>query len=324
VAAFVAVMAIGGGAYLSTLGGGDGDGNAGVAALMPTPTGAAVAGVLPTPASPPTGIDPEFERFAPAVVVPDGFAPIPVRAACSPEDQSDVGLSRVAALPVGSGLLYDSGDEIEVVAGWNTLDYDFPVDIVWISNGATGLVVQDVVEGVPTDTLRLSTPGRIRYALELNAGAAGELGLEPQRTVTVASPCTTNVISPPPVSVSPTGVTSVTISASNGLATLHVDAVGFQEDGSVVLQLAFTADTAETVAWTSDVGNPAIFLTDADNTIIPSVEVTGALAQEIPDGLQPGERLAGTHRFVLPDVAYRGVLTLHYPNHRDISFQVAE
>lgn len=110
---------------------------------------------------------------------------------------------------------------------------------------------------------------------------------------------------------------------SNGTSTLRLDAIDIQPGGDLILQLAFTNDTRQVLDWQSDRGNPDIYLTDEMGRRILSAEAGGTFGRALPGGFRPGTTLFGWHRFVLPDLTYRGLLTLHYPNHGLMSFPLA-
>jgi hypothetical protein len=107
------------------------------------------------------------------------------------------------------------------------------------------------------------------------------------------------------------------------LATLRLDAVDIMPGGDVVLQMAFTNETPSTIPWTNDDGNSQIYLTDEQGNATTSAEAGGLFGRDIASGLPPGATFYGWHRFRLPDLKYRGTLTLHYPFHGEISFSLS-
>lgn len=119
---------------------------------------------------------------------------------------------------------------------------------------------------------------------------------------------------------------------NTGIAVLAIRDADILEDGSLLLSLSFTNVSAANVRWESDVGDPNIYLTDESGNRYASLEVGGAFAADLPDGLKPNETLTGWHRFSAPpDLLDRlstntlgtvGSLTLHYPNHEPIVFNL--
>lgn len=108
-----------------------------------------------------------------------------------------------------------------------------------------------------------------------------------------------------------------------GTISLSLGAVDIPPGGDLVLQLSFANHGSSSVRWTSDhVNDPAIYLSDSQNRHILSHEVGGDFSRDVPGGLPPNATFHGWHRFTLPDSSYRGPITLHYPNHGDITFQV--
>jgi len=118
--------------------------------------------------------------------------------------------------------------------------------------------------------------------------------------------------------------------ANTGIAVLAIRDADILEDGSLLLSLSFTNVSAANVRWESDVGDPNIYLTDESGNRYASLEVGGAFAADLADGLKPNETVTGWHRFSAPpDLLDRlstdtldtvGPLALHYPNHEPIVF----
>ncbi len=107
-------------------------------------------------------------------------AVINVEVASTPE-QNERGLGYRDALAEDAGMLFDLG-ETKIPQFWMK-GMRFPLDIVWIFEDgrvASILTAVPMQTGAPDgDLVRHAPPVAVRYALELNAGAAGRLGLAP-------------------------------------------------------------------------------------------------------------------------------------------------
>lgn len=93
--------------------------------------------------------------------------------------QSERGLGYRDALPEDAGMLFDL-HETRIPVFWMK-GMRFPLDMVWI--GEDGRVAE-VTANIPpqpgaadVDLARISPAAPVRYVLELNAGAAGRLGI---------------------------------------------------------------------------------------------------------------------------------------------------
>jgi hypothetical protein len=115
----------------------------------------------------------------------------------------------------------------------------------------------------------------------------------------------------------------VGLSDNQGSATLLLNDVDVQPDGDLIVQMAFHNPTSARIPWTNDTGNDEIYLTDDNGTRIASAEAGAAFGRNIPDGIGPGQTFYGWHRFEVPDLQYRGRLTLHYPNHGTMTFDLS-
>ena len=116
-------------------------------------------------------------------------AVINVEVASTPE-QSERGLGYRDALAEDAGMLFDLG-ETKVPQFWMK-GMRFPLDIVWIFEDGR---VASILTAVPmqmnapdADLVRHAPPVAVRYALELNAGAARRLGLAPNTKLTFELP----------------------------------------------------------------------------------------------------------------------------------------
>src|SRR3990172_3474236 len=105
-------------------------------------------------------------------------AVINVEVASTPE-QNERGLGYRDALAEDAGMLFDLG-ETKIPQFWMK-GMRFPLDIVWIFEDgrvASILTAVPMQTGAPDgDLVRHAPPVAVRYALELNAGAAGRPGL---------------------------------------------------------------------------------------------------------------------------------------------------
>jgi hypothetical protein len=112
-------------------------------------------------------------------------------------------------------------------------------------------------------------------------------------------------------------------SDTSAVTTLSIDTIDIPpgSSGDIILQMSLLNITSAPINWESDVGDTDIYLLDAAGNRLPSEEVGGEFARDRREGVRPQERLFGWHRFRLRDRAYRGVLTLSYPNHQPIVFE---
>jgi len=62
----------------------------------------------------------------------------------------------------------------KVVSKWQTVNYRFPIDVVWID---AGRCVEGVTENIAPDTGAIAWPMPVAYEMEVNGGAARRLGL---------------------------------------------------------------------------------------------------------------------------------------------------
>ena len=103
-----------------------------------------------------------------------------VEVAQTPEDRG-LGLGGRDALAPDAGMLFDSGESR--VPSFSMRGLRFPLDFIWVGEDKriTAISADAPPEpGVPNDQLRRYSSGvEIRYVLEINAGAAARLRLEP-------------------------------------------------------------------------------------------------------------------------------------------------
>ena len=101
------------------------------------------------------------------------------------------GLSGRDALAQGRAMWFDMG--VEAPATFWMRGMRFPIDIVWVDAGLRVVHVTHEApvppEGASDAELARYTPGAVdvRYVLEINAGLARELGIEPGARVTLAT-----------------------------------------------------------------------------------------------------------------------------------------
>ena len=101
------------------------------------------------------------------------------------------GLSGRDALAQGRAMWFDMG--VEAPATFWMRGMRFPIDIVWVDAGLRVVHVTHEApvppEGASDAELPRYTPGAVdvRYVLEINAGLARELGIEPGARVTLAT-----------------------------------------------------------------------------------------------------------------------------------------
>jgi len=84
----------------------------------------------------------------------------------------DRGLMYRRSLPAGRGMLFDFGSEQRITM-WMKNTY-LPLDMIFI--GVDGRISRIAANTTPLSTSLISG-GRARYVLEVNAGAAGKLGI---------------------------------------------------------------------------------------------------------------------------------------------------
>lgn len=120
-----------------------------------------------------------------------------------------------------------------------------------------------------------------------------------------------------------TGTTPVGKSDSGNSATLIVAALDAQPDGTILLIMAFRNDTDGAIKWSSDTGDPNIYLTDSLGRRWDSIEAGSNFGRDVAGNLGPRVTIGGWHRFNNVDRRYRGPLTLHYPLHGDITFDLS-
>lgn len=124
--------------------------------------------------------------FYPAttITLPDGS--LNAEVACSFFEQDQVGLKALPSLDQDSALLYNW--RLNGASNWGTASYLFPIDIVWLDEGKN--VISSVPEVAP-DTTGIPQPPGMYYVIEMNAGAAARLGLEPGTALAFDVPCDT-------------------------------------------------------------------------------------------------------------------------------------
>ena len=150
----------------------------------PLPTKAPTATPQTTPTQPAPTPTPLYT--SPTVVI--GSAAFPVEVAVTAE-QRQQGLSGRPALTSGTGMLFVFESPMPLQFWMKRMQ--FPLDFVWIEADCTiGEITRDVPPP-PSDTkdadlARISPQGDMQYMLEINAGEASELGLEPGQSVVFA------------------------------------------------------------------------------------------------------------------------------------------
>lgn len=98
----------------------------------------------------------------------------------SPEDRS-IGLMHRKHLDQDKGMLFDF--EGSVIANMWMKNTYVPLDMLFIR--ADGTIVNIAHDTVPLSTKVLSSSGKVRYVLEVNAGIAKHLGIVPGNHVVV-------------------------------------------------------------------------------------------------------------------------------------------
>jgi uncharacterized membrane protein (UPF0127 family) len=139
------------------------------------------------------GDDGSGETPAPSVIVParaaSGLAIIPLRfdggelrveVAATPEDRA-LGLGNRDILEIDAGMLFDLGTTR--APNFTMRGMRIPLDMIWIAEDRRITQVTADIQpepDVPDTQLTPYTPDQpVRYVLEVNAGTAARLGLEP-------------------------------------------------------------------------------------------------------------------------------------------------
>jgi uncharacterized membrane protein (UPF0127 family) len=96
-------------------------------------------------------------------------------------DEFFLGLGERDSLPPDGGMLFDAG--YVRVPRFSMRGMRFPLDFVWVGEDKRVVSVTPDAQpeaGVPVGQLRVYSPGvPVRYVLELNAGTAARLGIQP-------------------------------------------------------------------------------------------------------------------------------------------------
>ena len=150
----------------------------------PLPTKVPTATPQPTPTWPAPTPTPLYTT--PTVVI--GPVAFPVEVAVTAE-QRQQGLSGRPALTSGTGMLFVFESPMPLQFWMKRMQ--FPLDFVWIEADCTiGEITRDVPPPSPgtedSDLARISPQDDMQYVLEINAGEAAELGLEPGQSVAFA------------------------------------------------------------------------------------------------------------------------------------------
>ena len=150
----------------------------------PLPTKAPTATPQATPTQPAPTPTPLYTT--PTVII--GPVAFPVEVAVTPE-QRQQGLSGRPSLASGAGMLFVFESPMPLQFWMKRMQ--FPLDFVWIGADCTiGEITRDVPLPPPdtkdSDLARISPQGDMQYVLEINAGEAAELGLEPGQSVVFA------------------------------------------------------------------------------------------------------------------------------------------
>jgi uncharacterized membrane protein (UPF0127 family) len=93
------------------------------------------------------------------------------------------GLSGRSGLPQGRGMLFVF--EEPAMQGFWMKDMNFPIDIVWIQDGAVVGVVDSAAPDDRPDRAVYYSPVPVQYVLELPAGTALKLGIIPGTPVQI-------------------------------------------------------------------------------------------------------------------------------------------
>ena len=106
-------------------------------------------------------------------------------------DERSQGLSGRDSLAIDTGMWFDRG--VERVGPFWMRDMRFPIDMVWVSEGLEVIGVTHEAPppapGTPDSDLPLyGIDAAVRYVLEINAGLARTLGIEPGVRVTLEAP----------------------------------------------------------------------------------------------------------------------------------------
>ena len=104
-------------------------------------------------------------------------------------EQRQQGLSWRPSLASGAGMLFVFESPMPLQFWMKRIQ--FPLDFVWIGADCTiGEITRDVPPPPPgakdSDLARISPQGDTQYVLEINAGEAAKLGLEPGQVVAFA------------------------------------------------------------------------------------------------------------------------------------------
>ncbi len=150
----------------------------------PMPTKVPTVTPEPTPTQPAPTPTPLYT--SPTVVI--GIVAFPVEVAVTAE-QRQQGLSGRPSLASGAGMLFIFESPMPLQFWMKRMQ--FPLDFVWIGADCTiGEITRDVPPPPPgtedSDLARISPQDDMQYVLEINAGEAAELGLEPGQSVAFA------------------------------------------------------------------------------------------------------------------------------------------
>jgi hypothetical protein len=106
---------------------------------------------------------------------------------------------------------------------------------------------------------------------------------------------------------------------NNGRAVLTAGPLTFSDARGLRVYVTFQNVSGGTLPWTSDVGNPEIYLTDPAGAAYNLTSVGGRFAEDITTGFPAGSTWRGWLVFDAPDL---GEFVLHYPNHNPIAMAV--
>lgn len=116
----------------------------------------------------------------PVIELRAGDARLFVEVAQDPDVRS-VGLGGRASMPEDWGMLFDSGNSR--LPSFSMRGMQFPLDFIWLDDAKRIISIDANARpepGVPNEELRRYSPGvPVRYVLEVNAGVAARLGVQP-------------------------------------------------------------------------------------------------------------------------------------------------
>ena len=158
------------------------------ATSQPTPHPLPIKAPTATPQATPTQPAPTPTPLYTTPTVVIGPVAFPVEVAVTPE-QRQQGLSGRPSLASGAGMLFVFESPMPLQFWMKRMQ--FPLDMVWIGADCTiGEITRDVPPPPPdtkdSDLARIRPQSDMQYALEINAGEAVELGLEPGQLVVFA------------------------------------------------------------------------------------------------------------------------------------------